>query len=262
MPYPRGSHRLSGGRNYRRVQETRQNDATGTGSGSSGGGGAPALTYAQTVLADNPVGYWKFNESSGTTITNYGSAGATKNLTTSGSPTLGVAGPVAGNTGCTFVAASTQYATVTDAGSLFQPSDVFTVEFWFKKASNGSAFSIVTKDSSSGSLKIGFASNNKLTSTKAGVADLDTTTAITDTASWHHAVYTKDGSTRVWYVDGVSDTTLGTNQTFSTSGNDFWISRRGTGLTEYMNGGLAQIAVYSTALSGARVAAHYAARNS
>ncbi len=58
MPYPRGSHRLSGGRNYRRVAATLQNDATGTGSGSSGGGGAtaPANTVAPVASGTATVG--------------------------------------------------------------------------------------------------------------------------------------------------------------------------------------------------------------
>ncbi len=67
MPYPRGSHRLSGGRNYRRVVATLQNDATGLGSGSSGSAAsaptnsvAPAVTgtatVGQTLTTDN--GTW------------------------------------------------------------------------------------------------------------------------------------------------------------------------------------------------------------
>ncbi len=55
MAYPRGAHRLSGGRNYRRVAATQQNDATGSGSGSSGAA-APANTVAPAVTGTATVG--------------------------------------------------------------------------------------------------------------------------------------------------------------------------------------------------------------
>jgi hypothetical protein len=61
----------------------------GVGYGATNGG----LDYSSAVLQTGPVGYWRFNETSGTTAANIGSLGATVNATYQGSPTLGTAGP-------------------------------------------------------------------------------------------------------------------------------------------------------------------------
>ncbi len=53
MPaYPRSAHRLTGGRDFRRVVATQQNDATGTGSGSSG---TPADTASYFVQEEDGI---------------------------------------------------------------------------------------------------------------------------------------------------------------------------------------------------------------
>jgi hypothetical protein len=42
---------------------------------------AGATPYSSSVLADNPLGYWRLNETSGTTAVNSGTLGAVANGT-------------------------------------------------------------------------------------------------------------------------------------------------------------------------------------
>jgi len=63
------------------------------------------------ITADGPLAWWKFNETSGTTITNYGSLGSNANLTLSGSWTLAAAKIVPSSSDSfAFCATSTSYA--------------------------------------------------------------------------------------------------------------------------------------------------------
>lgn len=71
MPsYPRSSHRLSGGRDYRRVTETLRNNATGTGTGSSGSVVDTASYFVQEedgtsyITLEEGTGYLILEESS------------------------------------------------------------------------------------------------------------------------------------------------------------------------------------------------------
>lgn len=71
MPsYPRSSHRLSGGRDYRRVVGANQNNDTGTGTGSSGGGVDTASYLVQEedgtsyITLEEGTGYLILEESS------------------------------------------------------------------------------------------------------------------------------------------------------------------------------------------------------
>ena len=56
-------------------------------------------TFSSQVLANQPVGYWRLDELSGTTATNRGSLGTDGNYS---GPTLGAAGAIAGNTATNF----------------------------------------------------------------------------------------------------------------------------------------------------------------
>lgn len=215
------------------------------------------MSYASTVLADSPTGYWKFNESSGTTITDYGSAGL--NLTTSGSPTLGVTGPITGDTACSFVSASLQYASVADNSNVLQNGDVFTLECWYKRSATQSTFqSIMGKGTSGGARFLVDNGNHVNLTVTGGTTVYAQTGTFTDTTNWHHLVLTKNGSTVKFYLDTVDTAGTINNTTVATDTDPFLVGRKTTGLTDYLNGSIAHVAVYvGTALSSARVTAHY-----
>jgi len=93
-----------------------------------------AATYEQTVLSDSPYGYWRFNETTGTTAVNLGSAGAALNgdyhhWAADGAPTLGatgIPGGGVGNTSARFVPNSQVY--ISDP---VQPT-AYTLEAWVR----------------------------------------------------------------------------------------------------------------------------------
>jgi hypothetical protein len=102
--------------------------------------------------------------------------------------------------------------------------------------------------------------NRRLDLLRAGTALLGTTTTRIDDGVWHHVVGPKSGATNVVYIDGVVKTPTISDATTSNTtlgiaiGSD---NGNGGGYSEFMLGSIAQIAFYGTALSQARVTAHY-----
>ena len=88
--------------------------------------------YSTTVMSLNPVGYWRLNESAGSsTAINMGSALATGNAAYIASPTLQQPGAMGTDPAVLFDGAS-QYASV-PYNATFNPPGSFTVGFWAKK---------------------------------------------------------------------------------------------------------------------------------
>lgn len=215
------------------------------------------MSYLSEVTADAPNIYWRLGEPSGTVAAATIGTGAGTYRNT---PTLGVAGALAGdaNTAVTFAAASLQ--DVQSAGSAHVAAqdvgDVFTIEAWIKRASITAAYNFIFHN---GSGSIAFRvdiTTNLLHLDRAGVAGIvSSTVAITDTTTWHHAVATKNGATVKLYLDGVDVTGAVTNSTFVNPGQAWYIGSGAGSL--YWDGSLDEVALYPTALSGARVLVHY-----
>jgi hypothetical protein len=100
---------------------------------------------------------------------------------------------------------------------------------------------------------------NQLFIAKTNVAGIaKSTTTITDTTTWHHLVVTKTGATVKQYIDAVDVTGTVTNATWQNGTTPDVRIGGDNGATLY-TGYLAEVAVYPTALSQARISAHYAA---
>lgn len=222
-----------------------------------GVGGGSALTYAQTVLADSPVGYWKMDEASGNIADSSGNA---QTMTVSGTPTYRATGPGTGNFGVTFVSASSQVFTRTDAGtSVFDTGDTFSLEVWYKRSAvQGVVQTFLCKGTNTWRFYIGTDNKLNLDKTNAAGSLVKSSGAITDTTTWHHCVVTKTGATRAMYLDGVDVSAVGVDATMVDGNGDMLIAN-GAAAGQFLDGSLSHVAVYNTALSAARVAAHYAA---
>ena len=95
-----------------------------------------------------------------------------------------------------------------------------------------------------------FVGNSNIAVTAPGVAS---------TTSWTHLAMTKAGSTLTLYVNGAAVATTTVSGIVNTSTGILAIGRTGASSSDYFNGQIDEVAVYPTALSAARIAAHHTA---
>jgi hypothetical protein len=223
-----------------------------------------AKSYRDEVIADNPVAYWRLGETSGTTLVE---DGGNYSGSYTGSPTLNSAGAVAGNAAAAFNGSS-QYAEVAYSENL-NPS-VFSVEAWAYPTGGAGNFRAVlsSRNVQSGPLILsGFIiyasdSNKWQFWLGAGSAWSRPDGPSVSLNEWVHLVGTFDGTAQRLYVNGVLQATA--TPSFIT--NAARPLRIAAGLNEgspdfYFPGSIDEVAIYNTALSAARIAAHYDARN-
>lgn len=211
-------------------------------------------SYRTAVTADSPAGWWRLEETSGTSAAD--SSGANTG-TYVNSPTLGVAGLISeAATYAVTLNGSNQRVTVPDHASL-DLTDTFTLECWIRRGSTlGTNQVLIDKDT--GAYQIRFNTSNQLEMWRSNVAVIvASTVTITDTAA-HHLMATKTGATVKLYIDGVDRTGAVTNSTCVNNGSQLAIGSTSSG-AQYFHGTLDEVAVYPTALSAVRALAHYTA---
>lgn len=222
--------------------------------------------YQDVAGADSPLVYYRLNETSGTTAYNAGSLGGSANGTTHGSPTGPTQGAptllTAGSDPCyTFAAASSQYVSASAAsgdGGGGGPSGngSVTLEALLQFAANPAANAMI--------LTYGGGANGtgvRLWVDPAGKLNADATSiggivsaAALATGTPHHVALTWDGTTLTLYADGVSVGVPTTPGALSL-GTGLFVGASATP-ANFWNGQLDEVALYATALSAARVAAH------
>ena len=211
---------------------------------------AAASSYAQTVLADAPVAYWRLGEASGTTVAD--SAG-TNVGTYVGAPTLSVSGALTGDSNTAVAIDGVNDAiTVPDTAALHLGDGPWSMEFWYNRANLSTNGYILSKGSGTAWPYLDY--DGQIYVTVAGSGDAVSAAGPDDSGIWHHLVITKTAAD-AWkvYVDGVDRTvpiaSLSTtsNATGVTIANSAW------------KGALDEVALYPTALSASQVQAHYAA---
>jgi hypothetical protein len=224
-----------------------------------------ANPYITTVLADTPALFAMLNESSGTTFGD--SSGNGRTLTKNGTITLGVStGMTNVATGVTFGGTTSDFISRATESALNITGDL-TYEAWFKiSALPGAQWYFMSKGFDGTNSSYGFFVNSagalNVNAFGVGGAGMVAGGAVS-TGSWHHVVFTRSGANGVIYLDGVSTVTSSGMSGPSATTTRFMVGAadlNGTANSP-ITGSMAAIAVYNTALSGARVSAHYAARN-
>ena len=216
----------------------------------------PATPYRDAVMADSPVGYWRLAETTGNALDETGNAAGGRY---NGGVTRGVPGALStdANLAARFDGVD-DYVSVADNGPM-DVGDTFTYELWVKRgATQGVTQRLLHKGT--GPAALGFGSNNRVVLLPGGTGATATASSamtIVDQA-WHHVVATKSGADVHIYVDGVDVTMAGANATMTTSANALNIGRATTS-SAYIGADLDEVAIYPTALSSARVLAHYQA---
>ncbi len=208
--------------------------------------------------ADNPAGQWKLGEASGTVAVSEVNTPAVNGVY-SGTYTLGNEGPISDGT-TSFLAGD-----VSPAGLITFPDnavldvgDTFTLETWARYdyvSFAGQGIFMFGK----GNLNFQFYALGgayPLSTATLTLAQFQTGTVVATASQqmlpgvWYHCVATKNGATTKLYLNGQDVTVAGTNATMQNTTADMTLG----GLFHYNFCGAA---IYPTALSAARVLAHY-----
>lgn len=230
--------------------------------GISSHSGSSQSPYATAVLANSPLAYYALAESSGTVLTD--SSGNARNGTYSGSPTLGAAGTITGNTAVSFD--GTDDYGIISYGSWMNSSSAFTIEAWIRPSSVTGIGNFLDRDVLAGrvfqwrrngtSLEIIYwiAGGGGPTSIACGTVAINT---------WYHCAVTWDGTNARSYLNKALITTSVGNGTIfvptlgsmviggSQGGNNIGV------YTQFFAGRIDEVAIYGSALSLAQISAHY-----
>jgi len=222
--------------------------------------------YANAVTLDNPSLWYRLGEPSGTTAVDAGSA--RRNGSYVGSPVLGRPGALncSPDTAVMFNGSTTEVTTST-AAAVPAPS-TFSVEAWFattvgggkligfgnSRSGTSSQYDRQVYLTNSGQVVFGlYVSGYRIAASPGTYLD----------GKYHHVVATLSGAGMVLYVDGVkvaanaTTTTAESNTGWWRVGYDNLSGWPGAPTRSPFTGLLDEVAVYPTALSATRVAAHY-----
>lgn len=222
--------------------------------------GSSSTAYVAAVTSDSPLSWWRLGETSDTVAADSGSTGNAG--TYAGGFTLGTAGLITGDSDKAVTLNGTNGLVGISAGNTpaaLNLSRSYSLEAWINPQGNSTYRTIINFCDGGYDLRI--SNSNELEFLKSNTSLVGTGAATLAISTRYHIVVTVDASGNwVIYVNGASDATGTTAVTFS----------GGTGLriganlfagsaSEVFNGVIDEVAIYGSALSAARVSAHYAA---
>jgi hypothetical protein len=209
------------------------------------------VCYRDAVLADNPVSYWRLDETSGTTAAD--SKGSNAGTYTNG-PTLAQSGalPDTVNNRAARFDGTNDYVSAGNPANL--QLNTGTVEAWIKTAGGGASWQDAINKQGAYNLAV----DNGVLATWDNTAGVSRSTGLNVTDnSWHHVAMSFQsgvaGGTKV-YADGVlrlTTTITVLDQTLA-----LHIGDEG-GTHEYFLGTIDEVAVYGSMLTAAQIRTHY-----
>jgi len=221
------------------------------------------VTYATTIGADSPSIFWRLGESSGIA----GAADASGNGHPGAYASTGVAYSVTGalvndtNTAVTLDGVAGAVQETSGAGAPVG-SSARSLEVWFK-TSTATAQPLFNYGTSGLLSQFAVYLAGNQVQIKDGTDPLLTFTAASSLAdgAWHHLVVTYDGATSIAvYVDGAAvSSAQATSGTLATVLDLTGLEVGRDNAAGFFNGTLDEAAIYSSALSAAKVSAHFAA---
>jgi hypothetical protein len=212
--------------------------------------------YPAAVQADAPVGYWRFGESAGPTA--HDETANHNDGTYLNNPLLGVAGALTGDANTAVrMDGVNDYVRVLDSNSL-DVGNTFTLEGWVKRSSATKAADLLVKGFQLTLMNA--ANGNQLWLRKPNVSTVARTAGgVPADGAYHHIAVTKSASgpgAVKFYVDGapVATVDVAPAQVIQNTSGSMSFSGAGSAAADFD-----EFAIYPTALSAARIAAHYAA---
>ena len=228
-------------------------------------------SFAEVILATEPAnlkGYWKCNETSGTTLAD--SSGNSKNLTITGAINTNYWLGEAGEQGTCFRTDGVAgYASRNDSVIPSLNSTNFTLFALFKGGTDftaGNALSISSSLSGNDRAGMGAAPSSSTASAQARGNSTIMNSAFTGgtafNGSWHAVAFRRNGTAFNIFVDGVSvATTTATLATGSTCNRTSLMHLLTSGTTQYAKGRIQHAAIWNRALSDSEIVAIQTARS-
>lgn len=224
--------------------------------------------YAAAVLADSPLFYYRLASTSGTSDPDV--LGGTSLTLSATGITKSIAGGVTGNDAMQFDGAS---GSATRAVTL-SPYTALTVEFWLKNpsiAALGIIFETSADFNSNNGAIVGYVdTSGKIEiAVKCAGGNYNTATiTLPSGTAWHHfAIVIDRGASAVLaitpYIDGVviAYTKSQSSDLVAFYDGSLYVAARASSALR-LDSGIDEFAIYPSALSAIRIAAHYAARTS
>jgi Zn-dependent metalloprotease len=221
----------------------------------------PATSYRDTVLGDSPALYWRLGEASGTNAND--ETANNRDGTYVGSPTLGVAGAIAGDSDTAVdVNGSSQY--ISSTYSPFVNGTVRTFEGWAYRDTSANYDALFggtgTPYTNSLFLRLGFGNQN--VEFQADIAGSTTTWtgAWPGNGQWVHwaLVFNEAANSVELFINGASQGAQPLFQQYNAAAGNFEAGAW-TGGGDPFDGRMDEVAVYEYALSAQQILEHYLA---
>lgn len=214
------------------------------------------MTYAKTITADAPVGWWRLGEASGTTAAD--SSANPVSGTYTGTFALAAAGALVNDTNTALGLTGAGRVVVANSTKWHTNSNLWSMEAWVYPTAFtefGTIIRYSTGDGAGYFLRVSTAGAVESLLNFSGGAAVQASGTLT-LNTWHHLVVTYDGTTRRHYQDGALTGSWVESKTlaFSTTAD---LGLGGTPFNEDFTGRLDEPALYNKALSAAQVAQHY-----
>lgn len=228
-----------------------------------------AEQYGDAVLADNPIAYWRFDEKNGVVARDETKRypGRYQN-----GPTLDVPGIFGAGGAIQIAMGSTGHVAVPGDALKLAGTSPFSIEVWILPRLFADYEWIAGTERGPSQARLGWSllvnaqaapsfeawePNDAGGSTQVRGFSLGAQAVVLD--AWQHLVVTYDGTMHVGYVNGVVKFSEPWSAPITAANELLWGCRRGdTGLIHCLDGWrLDEAAIYGSALSAARVSAHY-----
>jgi hypothetical protein len=232
----------------------------------------PTGAYADEVVADTPVGWWRGHESGGSVAEDYGFTAPDADGVITGTPIFEVAGPSGIGTAIEYEG-NPDVIKIAHASKL-DVSGSFSIEAWCWYTGAPAELATVFSEAYAGgadpvSMTLTFDTTGGGTSGRAPVFGWYNGSAFKLAVSpsditadtWHHLVGVYDAGLpelQLW-VDGINEATNGAPGTQPSGTNERRIGERWDNAVaeEWWVGRICEVALYGAALSEARILAHY-----
>ncbi len=206
------------------------------------------ISAIPSTVAGGLIGYWKFDEGSGTTATDSSGNNNSGALVNTPAWVPGKVGPSA----LQFNAANLQFVSVSDSASL-DPTNGLTITAWINAANWSGNRRVLQKGNSDNQYRL-LAEGGVFKFDLTGVGTL--TTTLPSVSTWIHVAGTWNGTTMVIYYNGVSKASLVASGTNGTTTDSLAIgAKNGSGTAgDYFQGSLDDVRVYNRGLSASEIA--------